>query len=437
MVDILGAPGNDTFTYTVGDGRNSYNGADGSDTQIVNGSAGPESYNINPISNGYIGFNIQSGAGLNTPATDASYTLRDVNVENLVVNLGDGGNSVVIGGDLGSVGVTGVTVNGGANDDVLDASMITGGSGPPTIQRVSVDDAGNQGLEPAFGASISNDGRYVVYVGRANIFTPGGEPSLGQSIYLYDRNTQTVDLISVDANGNPALGITSGRPVISADDRYIAFYSNSATLVPGDPRPVQGLQDAFVYDRNTKTTERISVSDTGQLGNGDTGGNGNDPSISSDGRYISFESSASNLVPGDTNGNTDVFVYDRIMHTIERVSVTDAGNQGNNESEHPSISADGRYVAFASYASNLVPGDTNGISDVFVYDRSTHTVQLISVNDAGRQGNSFSEDPSISDGHYVTFTSNATNLVAGDDHGQRQIFVYDRDTARNPMRLPE
>ena len=142
-------------------------------------------------------------------------------------------------------------------------------------------------------------------------------------------------------------------------------------------------------------------------------------SISADGRYVAFISDASNLVPGDTNGVTDIFVYDRQTGTIERVSVAADGTQGNGGSCQPSISADGRYVAFSSYASNLVPGDTNGISDVFVYDRQTDTIERVSVAADGTQGNSYSWQPaSISaDGRYVAFSSFASNLVPGDTNG--------------------
>jgi archaellum component FlaF (FlaF/FlaG flagellin family) len=129
--------------------------------------------------------------------------------------------------------------------------------------------------------------------------------------------------------------------------------------VPGD---TNGTWDVFVHDRVTGQTTRVSVASDGTQGNGHSGS----PSISADGRYVAFSSSASNLVPGDTNGRGDVFVHDRLTGQTTRVSVASDGTQGNGDSWWPSISADGRYVAFASEASNLVPGDTNGTWDVFV-----------------------------------------------------------------------
>ena len=139
---------------------------------------------------------------------------------------------------------------------------------------------------------------------------------------------------------------------------------------------------------------------------------------------MAFESDASNLVAGDSNGYEDVFVRDRKLHKTYRVSVSSAGVQGNSASESPAISADGRSVTFDSIASNLVPGDANGYEDVFVRDRKLHRTYLVSVSSAGVQGNSDSFVPSISaDGRYVAFNSDASNLVAGDTNGYEDVFV--------------
>ena len=158
------------------------------------------------------------------------------------------------------------------------------------------------------------------------------------------------------------------------------------------------------------------------------GTEGNDgsyrPSLSSDGRYVAFHSSTSNLVAGDTNGVADIFVHDRRMGKTSRVSTASDGTEGNNNSYDPSISSDGRYVAFYSYAANLVAGDTNGVADIFVHDRLTGETARVSTASDGTEGNNDSYDPSISsDGRYVAFESWATNLVAGDTNGRRDIFV--------------
>ena len=178
-----------------------------------------------------------------------------------------------------------------------------------------------------------------------------------------------------------------------------------------------------------KKTQRVSVSSAGVQGNLRSGIY--KPSVSADGRYVAFESAASNLVAGDTNGYIDVFVRDRKLHRTYLVSVSSAGVQGNDASFDPSISADGRYVAFESDASNLVAGDTNGYPDVFVRDRKLHRTYLVSVDSAGVQGNNDSYDPVISaDGRYVAFTSAASNLVTGDSNGFEDVFVRDRKLHR-------
>lgn len=175
----------------------------------------------------------------------------------------------------------------------------------------------------------------------------------------------------------------------------------------------------------TGATTRVSVGSAGTQANGMS----SSPSISADGRYVAFQSEAASLVPGDTNGVDDVFVHDRVLATTTRVSVDASGVQGNGASQRPWVSADGRYVAFDSTASNLVSGDTNVVGDVFVVDRSTGLIAKASVDSLGVQGNGNSFRPSLSaDGRYVTFTSPATNLVPADTNGRYDVFVHDRQT---------
>jgi Tol biopolymer transport system component len=190
--------------------------------------------------------------------------------------------------------------------------------------------------------------------------------------------------------------------------------------VPGD---TNNNSDIFVHDRKTGTTERVSVDSAGNQGNSFSEG----ASVSRDGRFVAFTSVASNLVPGDTNGRSDIFIHDRKTGTTERVSVDSAGNQGNTSSFQPSISRDGRFVAFRSLASNLVPGDTNNNSDIFVHDRKTGITERVSVDSAGNQANDSSSEPSISrDGRFVAFQSFDSNLVPGDTNGVLDIFVHHR-----------
>jgi Tol biopolymer transport system component len=180
-------------------------------------------------------------------------------------------------------------------------------------------------------------------------------------------------------------------------------------------------------------TTRVSVDSSGAEGNETSGGWGRDADISDDGRFVAFRSYATNLVDGDTNGFSDVFVHDRTTGTTQRVSVgpmvEGSATQSNGWSGYPSISADGRYVAFESDATNLVDGDTNNTNNIFVYDRQDGTTDLVSINSSGIQANSWSGYPSISaDGRYVAFESDATNLVDGDTNNTHDVFVHDRDT---------
>src|SRR5439155_1267798 len=154
------------------------------------------------------------------------------------------------------------------------------------------------------------------------------------------------------------------------------------------------------------------------------------PSISADGRFVAFGSIYSNLVPGDTNGVPDVFVRDRAAGKTERVSVASDGTQANGESAFyapPSISADGRFVAFSSGSTNLVPGDTNGWIDIFVRDRLAGATERVSVASGGAEANDSSFNPAISgDGRFVAFSSSATNLVQADSNGMQDVFLHER-----------
>src|SRR6266566_3635770 len=174
-------------------------------------------------------------------------------------------------------------------------------------------------------------------------------------------------------------------------------------------------------------TTLVSVDSVGTQGNEGSGG----PSLSADGRSVTFASTATNLVPGDTNGIRDTFVHDLTTGQTVRVSVNSAGTQGNDSSFSPSLSADGQLVAFASDASNLVAGDTNGAEDIFVHNLTTGQTARVSVDSAGTQGNGASFFPVISaDGQLVAFESLATNLVPGDTNGGRDIFVRDLTTGQ-------
>jgi len=183
------------------------------------------------------------------------------------------------------------------------------------------------------------------------------------------------------------------------------------------------VSDSALQVTGTGFTERVSIASDGTQANGYSW----DSSISSDGRYVAISSNASNLVSGDTNEWDDIFVHDRLTDLTTRVSVASDGTQGNDVSYTPSISADGRYVAFQSASINLVSEDNNGFADIFVHDRQTGQTTLVSIAYDGAQGNLYSSSPAISaDGRYVAFESLAYNLVSEDtNEAQTDVFVRD------------
>ena len=182
----------------------------------------------------------------------------------------------------------------------------------------------------------------------------------------------------------------------------------------------------FVRDRQSGVTERVSVGIDGAEGNSTS----DMPAISADGRFVAFRSYASNLVADDTNGNAvgDVFVRHRQSGVTERVNVDPGGAQANMTSYRPAVSADGRFVAFGSVASNLVAGDTNGRGDLFVRDRHSGSIERVDVGFDGTEANAgFGAVGAISaDGRFVAFDAGASNLVAGDTNAAADVFVRDR-----------
>ncbi|MGH9891333.1 MAG: PKD domain-containing protein, partial [bacterium] len=210
---------------------------------------------------------------------------------------------------------------------------------------------------------------------------------------------------------------------ISGDGRYVAFESYAYNLVSGD---TNNAPDIFVHDRQTGKTTRVSVATNGTQANvwGSYA-----PALSADGRYVAFASHANNLVSGDTNNAPDIFVHDRQTGKTTRVSAASDGTQANAQSNKPALCRDGRYVAFISDADNLVGGDTNQVPDIFVHDRGTGTTTRVNVATDGTQANRASYSLAIPpDGRYIAFSSDADNLVNGDTNEAPDIFVHDRGT---------
>jgi len=287
------------------------------------------------------------------------------------------------------------------------------------ISRISETSGGVEGNGWSAHPSISCDGRFVAFHSDASNLV-AGDTNGAYDIFVKDRQTGTITRVSISSSGTQG-NDTSAYPAISCDGRFVAFSSYASNLVAGDTNfdPDTGFpaRDIFVHDRTTSMTTRVSVDSMG----GEANHNSCCSSISADGRFVAFASDATNLVPNDTNGTTDVFVHDRQTGATTRVSESSTGVQGNDLSSSSSISADGRYVAFASWASNLVAGDTPSTSldnlDVFVKDRGTGDVVRIG-------GNRWSNAPSLTpSGHGLAFASAASNLVTGDTNGFSDIFV--------------
>ena len=287
-----------------------------------------------------------------------------------------------------------------------------------SIKRISVASSGVESNGFSSSVSIADDGRYIIFNSDATNLVPN-DTNNSTDTFIYDRLNQTVELINIAPNNTGAdAPVSIGS--ISGNSRYITFASNASNLVAND---TNGQRDIFVYDRTAKTTERVSVATDGTQANDLNLFN----TISDDGRYVAFESMASNLVANDTNGSRDIFVRDRTAKTTERINVATNGTQANSHASLDSISDDGRYITFSSSATNLVANDTNGQSDIFVRDRTAKTTERISVATGGTQANGSSSFGSISgDGRYVAFESAASNLVANDTNGLNDIFVYDR-----------
>lgn len=286
---------------------------------------------------------------------------------------------------------------------------------------------------PSSQADVSADGRYVVFQSEAsNLVANDVNPHnlYGRDIFLHDRLTAATILVSAGPLGESANG-NSSSPSISADGRFVVFLSRAGNLA-ADPN-LTGGDDIFVRDLQSGITERISVALDDMLGANQSCLD--QPAISDDGRFVAFTCFASNLVANDFNGNAaDIFVRDRLGGTTTLISTgLPAGVGANSDVNTPSISADGRYVAFHGPASNLVAGDANGqISDVFVHDRQTGITRLASNAADGSAGNASSSNASLSaDGRYVTYVATASNLVASDPNGGvRDVF---RSTASDSI----
>jgi Tol biopolymer transport system component len=270
---------------------------------------------------------------------------------------------------------------------------------------------------------LSANGRYVAFWSTASNLVQS-DTNNQQDVFVRDLEAKTTILVSVNRTNTAGGNNGSCCPVLSANGRYVAFTSSATDLV-FEADTLNG-SDVFVRDLRKGRTILASVNHTGTAaGNGFS----NNPAISADGQSVKFQSQASDLVADDTNGRADVFVRNIHKRTTTLVSVNYSGtDSGNGPSESPrsaAFSADGRYVAFWSTASNLVETDTNGLADAFVHDLKTGKTTLLSAERIGLDsGNNFSTLPVLSaNGHWVAFDSIASDLVVNDTNGTTDVFV--------------
>ncbi len=299
---------------------------------------------------------------------------------------------------------------------------------------------------------IDGDGRYVVFSSTAEGLVPEDDPSRARHVYLRDRHRGETLRLTPVRGGTPLDAASS--PAISADGSTVVFESSATNLVstpaPADPVDVYlarlangDLDRAARQARTLATLERVSVTSAGQPGRGQSGS----PEVSGDGRYVVFMSLADLTTPPDVpdrNGLPDVYVRDTLSQTTTRVSIGLTGGAANGRSHHPDISADGRFVAFVSDATNLVPGRGPRLRHVYLHDRHSGRTERISRGGSGEPADGHSARPSISDdGAFVVFQSLASNLGCEsprctskerDANLVWDVFRYERAT-RGTLRL--
>lgn len=400
--------GSDSFTYSANDGTANSN------TATVN-------ITINPINDAPLAVD-DGGRTVARASLDSSGI--EANGESLLPAINDNGRFVVFWSAATSLVA-------GDNNGVFDLFMRD--TQNATTTRLTVDSSGVEAdigqtdsalLQPA---AVSLDGRYVAFPSLASNL--GAQVGGVSQIYLRDTLAQSTSIISTcetDGNGD------SFEPAMTPDGVFIAFTSLASDPWPpcGTALDSNGFSDVYLESPfDAYGQRRVSVDAAGLDINNQANGASSQPAIADAGNLIAFTSTASNLVPLDGNGAvSDIFLKNLDDESIVLVSVDSGGVQaGGGASHSPSISADGRYVAFVSEATNLVTGDSNGVADIFVRDTVAGVTERVSVDSAGNQANGASNRPLLSkDGRYVLFESQAANLVEGDSNGAGDLFVHDR-----------
>ncbi|MGB1251015.1 MAG: hypothetical protein ACPG8W_10405 [Candidatus Promineifilaceae bacterium] len=359
------------------------------------------------------------------------------------------------------------------------------------FERISVGTNGLESDGDSYHPYASADGRYVGFISFSTNLVPETiTPDMGclptficVDVFLRDRVANTTVRVSNDLDGNQGNN-KSGEPQLSSDGSLVHFTSFAGDLIPDDtnenwpfyisdgflwsrlngsmrrvttkqggaqipvsstsymppigtmsyfqthaPEVVPGIYpdnvEVYRYDFATQNVTHVPIApNNGRMNNAMV-------NLHSDnsGRLLVFTSWSTNLIPGDYNDVEDIFIHDTQTGITKLVSRTPTGQYGDSDSGAPMISPNGTHIVFRSRASNLVSGDTNGVNDVFMYDVATELVTRVSVSANGAQGNLGSKDPAVcNDGEYISFGSDATNIVAGDTNNTRDIFIRHIET---------
>ena len=300
-------------------------------------------------------------------------------------------------------------------EDCFYRNLTTG-----AFELLSQSTSGVRGNAKSLKPVPSVDGSVVTFQSSASNLD-GSDTNGKLDVFVRNRTTDTTRRVSETSSGGQANG-DSTYPQISPNGRYVVFASTASNLAASDGNT---RSDIYRHDLQTGRTEHVSVSTSGGASNG----NSLYPAISGDGRYVAFQSSSTNLVAGDTNGQTDVFLRDMQTGRTELVSLSSSGAQGAGTSHYPDLSDDGRYVIFISVARNLSSGDTNNFNDLFVRDRTTNTTTRLTRGVGNTQINGNTISPEISgNGQVIVFGSEASNLVAGDGNRVADVFTVNRQT---------
>jgi Tol biopolymer transport system component len=343
-----------------------------------------------------------------TVEASVSTSGAQANADSHIVDVSRDGNYVV----FESVATNLDPLDTNSRIDVYWHSLLTG-----ETRVVCKSSSGVLGNKVSQKPRVSSDGAFVVFQSDATNLV-SGDNNATTDVFVHELATGITTRASVSGSGVEGNNFSlHGR--LSDDGLLVLYASDASNLVSGDANKTR---DIFLYDRVAGTVERLNVSTKGKEANGFT----DNPMMSSDSNVVVFQSNATTLDKPDTNNLVDVFVRDRAAGTTKRVSLAWDGSEGNGESRNPAVSADGKWVAFESWADNLVPNDTNRFGDVFVVEVATGTIERVDLDSNGLEIAGGSAPSLSEDGRYVSFLASANDIVDGDDNGVTDVFVRDR-----------